>query len=415
MAKTPSALIVDSDIQARFEMKQAVKACGLTLAGECGYGMEAVSAATELRPDTILIGVGEPIERPLQTAEALQSLLPETPILVYSETKDLETIRKAMMAGARDFLAKPLRPETLRQSVLAALESEEKKKLRQLGQLPAAPTAGTIVTVFGAKGGVGKSTIAANLAVALARLERSSVCIMDLDNGFGDIAGMLDVKPERTLADMVRDIDQIDRDDIQRYVVRHPLSELDVLSGPSVLEWRSLSAEQVRRVVDLVARTYDKVVIDTSGMLSELSEMTVDIATMVLWVTTSEFASVKDSIEAFRALSNLSYSQERIRVVMNAISPDDVIRPAILQDALGREVFWNIPYDRKVRQGTHLGQPIVITAPQSTAAKSLADLATVVAGGRIEQGRKTLGGFKWRPSAEPVTAEGRIGSIAKET
>ncbi len=175
------------------------------------------------------------------------------------------------------------------------------------------------------------------------------------------------------------------------------------------------AAEQVRRVVDLVARTYDKVVIDTSGMLSELSEMTVDIATMVLWVTTSEFASVKDSIEAFRALSNLSYSQERIRVVMNAISPDDVIRPAILQDALGREVFWNIPYDRKVRQGTHLGQPIVITAPQSTAAKSLADLATVVAGGRIEQGRKTLGGFKWRPSAEPVTAEGRIGSIAKET
>ncbi|MHB8684314.1 MAG: P-loop NTPase, partial [Dehalococcoidia bacterium] len=349
-----------------------------------------------------------------QTAEALQSLLPETPILVYSDTKDIDTIRKAMMAGARDFLAKPLRPETLHQSVLAALGSEEKKKLRQLGQLPAAATAGTIVTVFGAKGGVGKSTIAANVAVALARLERSSVCIMDLDNGFGDIAGMLDVKPERTLADMVREIDNIDRDDIQRYVVKHPLSELDVLSGPSVLEWRSLSPEQVRRVVELVARSYDKVVIDTSGMLSELSEMTVEVATIVLWVTTSEFASVKDSIEAFRALSRLSYSQDRIRVVMNAISPDDVIRPAILQDALGREVFWNIPYDKKVRQGTHLGQPIVITAPQSTAAKSLADLATVVAGGRIEQGRKTLGGFKWRPGPEPMTAEGRIGSIARE-
>ena len=87
---------------------------------------------------------------------------------------------------------------------------------------------------------------------------------------------------------------------------------------------------------------------------------------------------------------------------MNAISPDDVIRPAILQDALRREIFWNIPYDKKVRQGTHLGQPIVITAPQSAAARSLTDLATVVAGGHVDSGRKVLGGFKWRPAPQPA-------------
>ncbi len=397
MAKTPTTLVVDSDIQARYEMKQTVRASGLTLAGEFAYGIEAVTAAGELRPDTILIGVSVPIERPLQTVESLLSLLPETPILVYSESKDIDTIRKAMMAGALDFLARPLRPETLKASVMTALESEEKRRLRQAGELPAAPTAGTIITVFGAKGGVGKSTICCNLAVALARLEQSSVCIVDLDNGFGDIAGMLDVKPERTIADMARDLDSIETDDIPRYVVRHQLSDLDVLAGPSVLEWRELGAEQVRRCVELLARRYDKVVIDTSGMLTDLSEMCVEVATIVLWVTTSEFASVKDSLEAFRALSRLSYSQERIRVVMNAISPDDVIRPAILRDALGRDIFWVVPYDKRVRQGTHLGQPIVITAPGSAAAKSMTDLATVVAGGRIEQGRKALGGFKWRP------------------
>ncbi|MBF6600089.1 MAG: P-loop NTPase [Dehalococcoidia bacterium] len=404
MAKTPAALIVDGDVQARFETKQAVKASGLTLAGECGYGMEAVSAASELRPEVVLIGVGEPLERPLQTAESLQSLLPDTPIIVYSDSKDIETIRKAMMAGARDFLTKPLRAGPLKASVLAALEAEEKKKLRQLGQLPAAPTAGTIITVFGAKGGVGKSTISSNLAVALARLESSSVCIVDLDNGFGDIAGMLDVKPERTIADMARDADQIDRDDISRYVARHALSELDVLAGCSVLEWRSLAPEQVRRVIELLATAYDKVVLDTSGMLNELAELAVDMATMILWVTTSEFASVNDSIHAFRALGHLNYSQERIRIVMNAISPDDVIRPSILQDALRRELFWSIPYDKRVRQGTHLGQPIVITAPQSSAAKSLIDLATVVAGGHVDSGRKVLGGFKWRPTGAPAAA-----------
>ena len=406
MAKTPSILIVDSDIQARYEAKQVVKASGLTLAGESGFGMEAINAANELKPDTILVGVSEPMERPLQTVESLQSLLPDTPIIVYSDSKDIETIRKAMMSGARDFLSRPIKPETMRTSVLLALESEEKKKLRQLGQLPGAATAGTIVTVFGAKGGIGKSTISTNVAVALARMDRSSVCVVDLDNGFGDIAGMLDVRPERTLFDMVRDLDMLDRDDIARYVTKHELSDLDVLAGPSVLEWRKLTPDQVRRVVEFLAKNYDTVVLDTSGMLSEMCEMAVEIATIVLWITTTEFASVKDSLEAMRALKLLSYSQERVRIVMNAISPDDGVRPSVVQDALQRDVFWNIPYDKKVRQGTHLGQPIVITAPQSIAAKSLTDLATVIAGGRLDKGSKILGGFKWRPGSQPAVAEG---------
>ena len=406
MAKTPSALIVDSDIQARYEAKQVVKASGLTLAGECGFGMEAVTEASTLKPDIVLIGVGEPMERPLQTVESLQSLLPETPIIVYSDSKDIETIRKAMMAGARDFLSRPIKPETMRVSVATALEAEEKKKLRQLGQIPGAATAGTIVTVFGAKGGIGKSTISTNIAVALARAERASVCVVDLDNGFGDIAGMLDVKPERTLFDMVRDLDMLEQEDIGRYVVRHELSDLDILAGPTVLEWRKISPDHVRRVVEFLAKNYDTIVLDTSGMLNELAELAVEIATIVLWVTTTEFASVKDSLEAMRALKMLSYSQERVRIVMNAISPDDGVRPSVVQDALQRDVFWNIPYDKKVRQSTHLGQPIVITAPQSISAKSMVDLATVIAGGRLDKTNKILGGFKWRPGSQPATAEG---------
>ncbi|HXK34245.1 MAG TPA: response regulator, partial [Dehalococcoidia bacterium] len=101
MAKTPSALIVDSDIQGRYEAKQVIKASGLTVAGECGFGMEAVSTATDVKPDVIFLAANEPLERPLQTVETLQSLLPETPIIVYSDSRELDTIRKAMMAGAR--------------------------------------------------------------------------------------------------------------------------------------------------------------------------------------------------------------------------------------------------------------------------------------------------------------------------
>lgn len=389
MARTPSTLIVDTDVQARFETKQVVRASGLTMAGECGFGMEAASTASELQPDVILVGVAEPMERPLQTIESLQTFMPETPILVYSGTKELETVRKAMMAGAKDFLAKPIKPETLRNSVLAALLAEEKKRMRQTGQIPVSATAGTIVTIFGAKGGIGKSTISTNLAVSMAQMERSSVCLVDLDNGFADVADMLDLKPERTLFDLVRDLDMIEREDIGRYVTRHALTDLDLMAGPSLLDWRKLHRDDVRRAIELLARNYDTVLLDTCGTLNELTEMAVEVATIVLWVTTTEYASVKDSLEAMRILRMLSFSPERIRIVMNAVSTDDAVGPSVVQEALQRDVFWTVPYDRKVRQSTHLGQPAVITAPQSAGAKSLADLArAIIGGGGVDNGKR---------------------------
>jgi pilus assembly protein CpaE len=397
MARTPSALIVDTDIQSRFEAKQVVRASGLTMAGECGFGMDAASTASELQPDVILVGVGEPMERPLQTIESLQTLMPETPILVYSDSRDLDTARKAMMAGARDFLAKPIKPEILRQSVLSALLAEEKKKLRLTGSIPTTATAGTIVTVFGAKGGIGKSTVSTNLAVSMAQMDRSSVCLVDLDNGFADLADMLDMKPERTLFDLVRDLDLIEREDISRYVTRHALTDLDLMAGPTLLEWRKLQRDDVRRAIELLARNYDTVILDTCGTLNELTEMAVEVATIVLWVTTTEYASVKDSLEAMRILRQLSFSQDRVRMVLNTVSPDDGVTPAVVEEALQRDVFWVVPYDKKVRQSTHLGQPAVITAPTSAAARSLADLATVIAGGRVERGKRSSG-LKWRPA-----------------
>lgn len=397
--------MVDQDIQARFDMKQVVKASGLTVAGEANYGMEAITVARDTTPDVIIVSVGEPMERPLQTIESLLSLLPDTPVIVVSNSREIEIARKTMLAGARDFLPRPLRPEVLRDSVLKAMEAEENRRLRKSGQIQSAATQATVITVFGAKGGIGKSTLATNLAVALAQQKAASVLIVDLDNGFGDITGMLDIKPERTLLDLVRDIDKVERDDVTKYVSRHEYSGLDVLAGPSVLDWRKLAYEDVRRAIEMLARQYDKIVLDTSGILNEISQMAAEIATVMLWVTTTEFASVRDTIEAMRAMKLLSYSHERVRVVMNVISPDDSVRASAVQDALQRDIFWQIPYDKKVRQGTQLGQPIVVTSPQSLAARSFFDLATVVSGGRVDQGRKILGGFKWRAGASAAVAE----------
>lgn len=404
MARTPSAIIVDQDLQTRFEVKQAVRASGLSFSGEAGFGQEALALATDTRPDVMFVALNAPLERPLQTVESLLALFPTTPVIAYSNSPGVEAWRNAMRAGVWDLLPMPVRAEAVREAIVKAMATEESRRLRQQGERAASPALGTIVTVFGAKGGIGKSTVSVNLAVALAA-QGTSVAIVDLDTGFGDVTAMLNIKPQRTLLDFARDHAQIGQQDLRQYLARHEELGLDVLASPPALEWRRLSTEDLRESIELLARYYDKVVLDTSGTLNEVSEVALSVATMVLWVTTSEFTSVRDSIDALKAVDSLSVPRERLRIVLNASSPDDSVSPATVTEVLQRDVFWQIPYDKRVRQGTHYGRPVVASAPQSAAAHSIVDLATLISGGRVANGHTRPKGFTWLSRPRPAKAE----------
>lgn len=406
MARTPAAIIIDHDVQSRFDVKQMLRPTGFTFAGESDFGQEAITLATDTRPDVMIVALNTPMERPLQTIESLLGLFPDTPVIAYSQSRDIDAVRAAMLAGVRDFLPLPLKPETLRESIVRSMAAEETRRLRHQGHVSGPAALGTVITVFGAKGGIGKSTVATNLAVSLAKHGASTV-IVDLDTGFGDVTAMLDVQAERHLADLARDIERVGRDELREYVASHPGSGLDVLASPPVLEWRQLSADDLHAVIELLAKYYDKIVLDTSGSLNEISEVALEMATIVLWVTTSEFTSVRDSLDAMKAMETLALPKERMRVVLNTVSPEDNVRAKTVQDVFQKDVFWQIPYDKRVRQGTHFGQPIAVSSPQSVAARSIADLATVLAGGRPENGRKPTNGLKWPARAQaPAGAEG---------
>ena len=129
MASVPRVLIIDQDPEARYGARQLVEQAGFQAGGEAGLGTEAVAQASELKPDVVLFGLKEPLARAIQTLEAIVHELPGTPIISYAESSELQTVRQAMLAGARDFLRAPLKPEELRRSLSAALESEERRKV----------------------------------------------------------------------------------------------------------------------------------------------------------------------------------------------------------------------------------------------------------------------------------------------
>jgi MinD-like ATPase involved in chromosome partitioning or flagellar assembly len=217
-----------------------------------------------------------------------------------------------------------------------------------------------------------------------------------LDTGFGDVTAMLDVKAQHTLANIARNASQISREDLREYVTVHEPSGLHVVASPPVLEWRHLSNDELRAAIDVLAKYYDKIVLDTSGSLNEVSEVALEVATIVLWVTTGEYISVRDSLDAIRAMEALSLPKERVRFVLNAVSSEENVRVRTMQDVLQKEIFWQIPYDKRIRQGTNVGQPITVSAPTSVAARNFADLASVVSGGRANGNHRNGNGAKWR-------------------
>lgn len=411
MARTPAAIIVDHDVQARFDIKRMLNATGFTFAGESDFGQEAITLATDTRPDVMIVALNHPMERPLQTIESLLGLFPETPVVVYSKASDIESWRAAMLAGVRDFLPLPVSTETLRDSIIRSMAAEEHRRLRHEGHIQAPAHLGTVITVFGAKGGIGKSTVSTNLAVSLAK-HGSSTIIVDLDTGFGDVTAMLDVKATRTLADLARNVATVGREDLREYVAVHEASGLHVLASPPVLEWRSVSTESLRATIELLAKYYDKIVLDTSGSLNEVSEVSLETATIVLWVTTSEYTSVRDSLDAMRAMEALSLPKERLRLVLNTVSPEDNVRVKTMQEVFQKEIFWQIPYDKRVRLGTHFGQPISVSTPNSVAARSIADLATVIVGGRPGSSAPPTNGSKLRIGKRPKDGEGQRPEVA---
>jgi pilus assembly protein CpaE len=350
-----------------------------------------------------------PPERSLQTIEALLDVLPETPIIAYAREEIVDVVRQAMLAGARDFVQIPASVERVTNSIRSVLEAEERKKLRVSGQAKAIGPKGLVIAVFGAKGGVGKTTLSTNLGLAFAAKLGQSAVLIDGDNSFGDVAAMLEMRPDRSVIDVIRDVDTLDRSNIREYLLRHD-SGLWVLPAPrDSLLWREVAPDAFRRALGIIARQFDIVLVDMAAMLSDLALGILEEANMVLWVTSTDFSSINNSLQGLEALQQISYPEARIRLVLNVVSSDDGVRPSKIEEVLGREFFWSIPYDRQIRIAGQVGNPAVLANPDGMGARTIVQLAEALTGGTPTPAAEPARGFgffrkraaKVEPAATP--------------
>jgi pilus assembly protein CpaE len=301
--------------------------------------------------------------------------------------EDLSSARRAVQAGAHDYLPKPINSRDFIDSLHKAFSRIERQRIGETGGPPIAN--GIVISLFGAKGGIGKTTLATNLAVALSQLRKESVALLDIDTRFGDVALVLDLQPTTNITDAINNIDEVDRTNIRSYLTHHS-SGIYVLAAPTrPAEWRQVQPTHVERLIKLLQETHDFVVLDTPGFFTELVGTALDMSDLVLLVTTLDVSSIKDCAMAVDMLSQAEFPMDRVKLVIN--HPSDVHRVDIQQvkDVTGLEVFWSIPYDKNIVKGGQVGMPMVLSKPNTRGARSMIDLALAISGGRRE--RKLFG------------------------
>ena len=385
MPKNLEVVIIDPDVNSRADTNRALVMSRFNVSGEAGYGIDAVSMAKERNPDIIILAMEEPVARAVQTMSSLADALPDTPIIVYSSLSDAASVRRAMVSGARDYVMKPPRPEELTRAIYSILEQEERRRSRLSNDASTTAARGTVITVFGAKGGIGKTTIATNLATALCRNTGGSVAIVDMDTRFGDVAIMMDVVVEFSIADVGRNIEAIDRESIREYLVTHN-SGVEILPAPlHPTEWGALNRQHIAKVVDLLSQTHDYVVVDTPGAFNELVATALETANIILLVTSMDIASIKDTALALEMLRAANVSDAKIKLIINHSTSANSLKVEDVERVLEYDVFWRIPHDVAVSNSNQLGQPIILAKPYARASRALTDVAFSLAAARRER------------------------------
>jgi pilus assembly protein CpaE len=291
--------------------------------------------------------------------------------IVVARDMDPAMMRLAMRAGAREFLSAPDDTAELA-TILEALEAEHRAAV--------APKKGRIVALLGAKGGVGTSTIAANLAYALARGHHNPL-LLDLDVQTGEVGSLFDLPPNDGLREALMRIDTLDQLALGGYVVKHVSGVSLLTSAPDQMASADLPPEKLETLLRLAASTHDFVIVDLPRRVDQGTGTVLGIADEVLLVLQQSVTHLRGGKRVTQLLSEFGMNGKKVTAVVNrydhhaAISTDDV------KEALRATAIFTLPNDFSLAaQASDLGAPVLQSAPNSKLGRRIMELAERLSG-----------------------------------
>jgi pilus assembly protein CpaE len=380
----------------------------MQVAGLAGGGQEAVTLAKKERPNVILMDINMPDMDGITATEIISNTVPESPIIMMSVQGEQDYLRRSMLAGAREFLVKPFSADELINSIRHVNELEKVRRQRyapaqqqqqnqQAGSTQAggagtnlfgapAPEKGKIISFFSPKGGVGRTTIATNLAVALHQMTDKPVVLVDGSLPFGDIAVILNMSPKaKTIADLIGSFETADSDVVESILTPHSTGIKVLLAPPTPESTELISGANIKHVLELLRERYAYVVVDTWPSFQEQVITMLDVADVILTLMTLEITSLKNVRVFMEVVEKLGYDENKVQLVANRNDSSGGIKASDVEASLGRKIPHAIVSDgRTLVLAVNRGVPFVISHRDSQVSKDIFTLASKLVGGTSE-------------------------------
>lgn len=386
--QTISVLIVDDIPETRENIRKLLQfENDINVVGLARSGHEGINMAKDIKPDVILMDINMPDVDGITATEEIKLQVPASQIVILSVQSDPNYMRRAMLAGARDYLTKPPTVDELISAIrrAGAMAQSEKAKSSQpvpntrltggIDSYTSGMAYGKIITVYSPKGGTGCTTLATNIAVSLNN-DDTSVLLVDSNLQFGDVAIFLNEQGKFSVVDLTSRADELDPEVINSVLIKHSKSGVKILAAPYRPEHaENVTAEQFTKILKYLRRLYSYVIVDTSSTLTDVTLAAIDTSDIILVITTQDIPAIKNARLFLDVSEALGIETQRILFVMNRYDKRIGITPEKVGDNFKQQISAVIPLeDRIVVPSVNRGLPFMLGDKSKPVAKAILSL-----------------------------------------
>ncbi len=375
-------LIVDDFAETRENIRKLLQfENDIDVVGMARTGREGITLAKETKPNVVLMDINMPDMDGIQATEIITKEVPIAQIVIVSVQSDTDYLRRAMLAGARDFLSKPP-PADEMINTIRRLGEMSRQKEAVIASQPAMGGAGggkgaggKIISIFSPKGGAGCTTIATNLALAMHHADHK-VIVVDANIQFGDVGVFLNLQGKFNLVSLTERSDELDDEWLQSVLTPHSSGIKVLLAPPTPEDAELVHAAQLKKVLETLREHFAYIIVDTASVLRDVELTIFDVSDKVVLVATPDIPSLANIKKFFDLIEKLEFSSDKVILILNRVDRRGGISAAAVEETLKHSVRGQILLDDKtVLASINSGVPF-ITGPKTLApVQGILDLA----------------------------------------
>ena len=325
--------------------------------GEASNGEEVLKLIPKVRPDVVLMDINMPILNGLEATEKITSEYPNVIVIIMSVQAESEYLKKAMFHGAKEYIIKPFNYDTLVNTIQVTYEKYKERIVKSVTVVEQTNDA-KVIAFFSSKGGVGKSVISLNSAISLSKEKNKKILLIDMDLQFGDISMLINQYAGKTILDVIDDGQLDSYENIKPYLYKYNES-LDMLFAPRKPEAAEyIGKDSIERMMKIFQKCYDVIIFDTGINFNDSTLYVLDLADQILFVSTMEIVSLKNTKLGFGVMKSLGYEKDKVKLIINRFNSSYGISRTEVQDAFKDNTIIMIPEDEKtVCTSVNKGRP----------------------------------------------------------